>query len=169
MYHTAPSIKGLFDAQGKMSKKFDVVYEDKIDALSKGCNSHEDYIWRYETGSAQVKNSVRGKASMSVYMVCNFNQEDKADEIVKAKFAPIYNSFIGKGKLISWGWMSHIIGGEYRKLATMTAENYEVLFVARAGILKKLFEDEEDTSGKDFSDICGSHQDYLWDIKIELS
>ena len=63
--------------------------------------------------------------------------------------------------------MSHIIGGEYRKLATMTAENYEDLLKARAGILKTLFDDSDNKSGKAFSEICGSHQDYLWDIKIE--
>ena len=138
----------------------------KFDALSKGCKSHEDYIWKYETGIPLVKNIPRGKASMSVYMVCDFNNEAKADEIVKAEFAPIYNSFVGKGKLTSWGWMSHIVGGEYRKLATMTAESYEDLLKARSRILQTLFDGNGKQAGEDFSGICGSHQDYLWDIKI---
>jgi len=167
LYHTATSVQGLFDAQDKMAKKFDAAFGKTFDALSKGCRSHEDYIWKYEAGSPLVKNSSRGKASMSVYMVCDFNNEDKADEIVKTKFAPIYNSFVGKGKLTSWGWMSHIIGGEYRKLATMSAENYEDLLKARAGILQTLFDGKGNKAGKEFSEICGSHQDYLWDIKIE--
>lgn len=168
LYHTAPTIQGLFDAQKSMGKKLDQVLGKEPDALAKGCKSHDDYIWEYVAGNRSVTEVMaRGKASMSVYMVCDFNKEERADEIVKTSFAPVYDSFIGKGKLTSWGWLSHVVGGEYRKLATMSAENFADLLTARAAILEQLFYKGDKKISEEFSNICGSHQDYLWDIKIE--
>mgnify|MGYP000720855998 CR=1 FL=1 len=168
LYHSAPSVQGLFDAQDTMGKKLDAALGKAPDAIANGCKTHDDYIWQFVAGSnSDAISARRGKASMSVYMVCDFNKEERADEIVKTNFAPVYDSFVGKGKLTSWGWLSHVVGGKYRKLATMSAESYEDLLKARAGILNKLFYDGDKKIGEEFSSICGSHQDYLWDIKIE--
>lgn len=166
LYHSSASIEGLFTAQDVMGVKLDKAFGKTPDALSTGCRSHDDYVWEHVAGSnLDDKNTPRGKASMSVYMVCDFANEERADEIVKTVFAPVYNEYVGKGKLTSWGWLSHVIGGEYRKLSTMSAENYGDLLKVRAEILEKIFYKGNKEIGEEFSEICGSHQDYLWTIK----
>lgn len=168
LYHSAPTITALFSAQEEINKQFDAAFGKKTDAVGQGCKTHDDYVWQYVTGSRPLLTGLpRGKASMSVYMECSFTGEDRADEIFKKHFAPIYNAQVGKGKLTSWGWMSHVIGGKYRRLETLTADNYEDLLKAKSSIVDTLYYSGSNKSAEEFSKICTSHQDYLWDIKTE--
>jgi hypothetical protein len=167
LYHSAPSVDALFTAQDIMNKKFEAALGKSTDALGRGCKSHEDYVWQYVTGSRpSLVGGTRGKASLSVYMECSFSREEKADEIFKEHFAPVFNAQVGKGKLTSWGWLSHVIGGKYRRLQTATADNYVDLLKAQKSILDTLY-DKDNKHSAEFSEICTSHQDYLWDIKTE--
>jgi len=168
LYHTAPSVSALFSAQGQMNKEFENVFANEEDAVVQGCKTHDDYVWQYVTGSNKSLAGVaRGKASMSVYMECSFMGEERADEIVKKHFAPIYNAQVGKGKLTSWGWLSHVIGGKYRRLETITANNYEDLLKAKKSILDSIYYKGPNKYAEEFSKICTSHQDYLWDIETK--
>jgi len=168
LYHSAPTVNALFAAQDAMNKKFEAALGKSTDAVGRGCKSHEDYVWQYITGSRpSLKGTTRGKASLSVYMECTFSGEEKADEIFKKHFAPVYNAQVGKGKLTSWGWLSHVIGGKYRRLQTATADNYADLLKAQKSILDTLFS-KKNKHSTEFNEICTSHQDYLWDISKEL-
>ncbi len=168
LYHAAPSVDGLFAAQKKMGKKLDAVLGVNPDAMAKGCKTHVDNIWQFVAGSGSAAKSLpRGKAALSVYMECSFEGEENADEIFKTHFSPIYNAQIGKGKLTSWGWLSHVIGGKYRRLETLSAENYSDLLKARESILDSLYQDGKNKHAAEFSKICTSHVDYLWDIQLE--
>ena len=94
------------------------------------------------------------------------SKEGRADEIVKTVFAPIYDAHVGEGRLASWGWSEHIVGGKYRRLATMTADDWPTLLKIRGEIFDAM--DEADNPLADeFSEICGSHSDYLWEIQHE--
>ena len=73
---------------------------------------------------------------------------------------------IGDGKLRSWGWSEHIVGGEYRRLSTMTADDWPTLLKMRSAIFES-FSEEDNALGESFSEICGSHSDYLWEIAHE--
>ena len=161
-YHSAGSVVALLAAQEAIGEKLDA--SGRGDELGKICNSHDDYIWHGVTGSGgSVLGSDRGKVGLSAYYVCD-SREAAADELVKTVFAPIYDSQVGDGKLISWGWSEHIVGGKYRRLATMTAADWSSLFAARANIIEAASDSE---LGREFSDICDSHADYLWEIRHE--
>jgi hypothetical protein len=93
-------------------------------------------------------------------------KEDRVDELVEKVFAPIYDAHVGPGKLRSWGWSEHIVGGKYRRLSTMTADDWPTLLGMRAAIFEAM--DEADSAlADDFAEICGSHSDYLWEIAGE--
>jgi hypothetical protein len=129
------------------------------------CNTHDDYIWRGVAGSGgNVLATTRGKVGMSAYHVCTMSMEGRADELVKTVMAPVYDAHVGEGKLRSWGWSSHIVGGEYRRLATMTADDWPTLLAMRASILEAM---QGNPLAMQFSDICGSHSDYMWELRIE--
>jgi len=166
IYHMSPSMKEVLEASDAMNI---IAEKNKIDSnnlFGKICNRHEDYIWKILTGN---QGKGRGKVGLSMYMECDITDEKRADEILTAVFAPIFNQYVGKGKFTSWGWLEHVIGGKYRRLATMTAENYEDLISTRQKVNSRLFGKNAPQESKEFSKICGSHQDYLWGIKIENS
>lgn len=161
-FYSASSIDALLAAQKAVTDRTEATPKGK--ALGKefgsACNAHEDYIWRSVAGNA---GTARGPAAFSVYFVCDSSREDQADAIVKRVHAPIYDKMVADGKLMSWGWMEHIVGGEYRRLATMTAKDMSSLMAARTALIAA-FQDDPMSAALD--DICGSHADYMWETKF---
>lgn len=162
-YYQAPSVNGLLDAQTEMIKRMTAAYPTANNDFGKICNAHEDYVWKVETGSAS---DTRGKAGFSVYYTCDEGKEERADEIYKKDFAPIFNKYVADGKFTSWGWSSHLIGGEFRRLQTMTAPDVKSLLAARTQLIEDMYAEDFD-AGKEFNSICASHVDYLWNIQHE--
>jgi hypothetical protein len=164
-YHASDSIEGLLASQEKLGEQLDAAAGDGNDAFSEICNAHDDYIWKAIVGNALSVE--RGPAGLSVYEVCDSARETRADEIVKTVFAPVLNKAVADGKLTSWGWNEHILGGEYRRLQTMTGKDFASLLKARGEIIETIFGDGENAEANEYSSICNSHADYLWEIVHE--
>jgi len=164
LYHIAPSVSGLLNAQNIMNELGEKNKSDRDNLFNRMCDRHEDYIWKVIAGN---KGNKRGKVGLSMYMECDIASEKHADDIVKSVFAPMLNQVVDKGQFTSWGWLEHIIGGKYRRLATMTAENYDDLIKTRAKLNEKMFGKDAPKEALEFTKICGSHRDYLWDLTIE--
>ena len=168
-YYAAPTLDALLDAGSARNEAFEAADpEGKAGAeFSKACSSHDDYIWASSTGvgSGAVE---RGPAGFSVYFVCDENRESRADEIVANNFGPIYDKHVADGKIASWGWSEHWVGGKYRRLLTMTGADHKSVLNARNALIEELFSGEGmEEIGNEFTDICGSHSDYMWDIVHE--
>lgn len=168
-YYAAPSLDALLDAGDAFGEAAAAGDPDgTLNAqFGEACPSHEDYIW----ASASVGSGAaeRGPAGFSVYFVCDENRETRADEIVAKHFAPHYDKAVEEGKLTSWGWSEHWVGGKYRRLLTTTAADHKSGMKARNELINSVFGSEEmDAIGAEFTDICGSHADYMWDIVHEM-
>ncbi len=159
VYFGAASVQGLLDAQDKLGDQMDAKNKKLGDEFSKICNSHDDYIWRAVAGNTGMV--ARGGASFSTYYVCDQGREDEADALVTQVFAPVYDKMVAEGKLKSWGWQEHIVGGSYRRLATMSATDVKSLLEARASIVEAMTDNKV---GETFTEICNDHTDYIWDI-----
>jgi len=158
-YFGANSVQAVLDAQKKTGDQMDAKNKKLGDEFSKICSSHDDYIWRTVAGN--VGAVARGGAAFSVYYVCDQNREDQADALVTQVFGPIYDKMVADGKLKSWGWNEHIVGGQYRRLATISAADVPALMTARAAIVEVFI---DNPLGKTFTEICGDHTDYMWEI-----
>ena len=163
-YHMSDSIQGLLKSQAALQKRAEEAGAEN-DGLAESCGSHDDYIWQVETGNGIV--SDRANAGLSVYHVCKISKEERADELVEKVFTPVYNKAVEDGKIKSWGWSSHVVGGKYRRLATMTGESFDSLLTARGEILQAIYADGDNAEANEFSDICTSHSDYMWEIVHE--
>ena len=162
LYHTAASMEGLPSGMETVGQMRDEKMGDS-DGVSKACRSHQDYIWRSVAGSGRgVLTAPRGKVGLSAYHACKMSKESRADELVKAIFAPVYDAHVGPGKLCSRGWSEHIVGGKYRRLATMTAEDWPTLVKLRESIFSEM---EDNELGDEFVEICGSHSDCFGEIR----
>ena len=166
-FHGSDTIAGLFKAQETIGERITAAQGDSPDGFSKICGAHDDYIWKGEAGSAA--GTKRGPAGLSVYHVCDIAKEGRADEIVKKVFAPVFDKAVADGKIASWGWSSHLVGGKYRRLGTTTGANYADLVMAQGDIIRSLYGDGDNAEANEFSTICTSHSDYLWDIQHEKS
>lgn len=166
-YHVADSAEGAIAALTAMGDAVTEVHgEDDAagDAFSEACPRHDDYLWHVEAGS--VGEEQRGDVGFSVYHYCDINREERADEIVSEHIAPILDKMVEDGKLTTWGWASHVIGGRVRRLQTMTAADMGALLSARQEAIDTIYA-EDDKAGEEFSDICGEHVDYIWNIVHE--
>jgi hypothetical protein len=162
--HGAGSVQALLDAQKKMGDQADAERESKrLGAeASAMCPSHDDYIWRAVAGN--VGTVARGGASFSTYYVCDQTREAQADAAVKGMLAPVFDKMVADGKLRSWGWLEHIVGGKYRRVATISADDVKGLLEARAAVVDAM---EDNAGGDVLTDICGEHTDYIWEIKAQ--
>ena len=169
-YHQADSIEALLDGSDAIAGDDDDDSDDSADdsaddtddgpTFASVCTKHDDYIWQVENGNGGDE---RGSAGFSVYHYCDSSREERADEIVNEHVAPIMNGLIEDGSLTSWGWSSHVVGGEFRRLQTMTASDHKTLLAARGKAIEAMYADDNEL-GAELNDICGNHVDYMWDI-----
>ena len=165
-YHQAASPEAAMVALETMSDAIADVHgeDDPANAeMAAACPRHDDYLWQAEAG---MSGEERGKVGFSVYHFCDINREDRADEIVAEHFAQILDKMFEDGKIATWGWQSHVIGGRARRLQTMTAVDMGALLSARQEAIATIYE-EDDAAGTEFSEICGPHVDYVWNIVHE--
>ena len=160
-WFSADSVQDAIDALDAMSDALDAAGEKSDRTPSDACPNHDDYIWQVESTS-NADASTRGNVGMSVYYTCDISGEARADEIFDELFAPVMNQYVEDGKLSSWGWQSHVIGGSFRRLQTITADDYETLLATRQEALDTIYS-EDSKLGAEFAKICGPHHDYLWD------
>lgn len=161
-YFTAGSVQALLDAQEKMNAPGDAKRDKMFQEFGGLCSEHDDYIWHAVAGN--IGTTTRGGAAFSTYYVCDQGREARADEIVKKDLAPIFDKLMSDGKLMSWGWVEHIVGGEYRRLATMSAKDVKSLMEARGAVVEAL---DSNPAGDLLTEICPSHSDYIWEIEAQ--
>ena len=83
---------------------------------------------------------------------------------MKSSLAPIFEKLKSDGKILTWGWNEHIVGGEYRRLATMSSADVKTLMEARGALVEAL---DGNAAGDLLTEICPSHSDYIWEIKAQ--
>jgi hypothetical protein len=164
LYFQAQGLNALMDAYDATGDTGDDDAADQNADLDFGqiCNNHDDYIWEAAGGTPP---GTRGKVGFSVYFVCDSAREDRADEIVMSHVAPVLNKLVKDGKLTSWGWQKHEVGGHFRRLQTMTGKDYKSLLAARAEAIDMIYDDSAE--GKELGSICSDHVDYMWNIVHE--
>jgi hypothetical protein len=55
----------------------------------------------------------------ATYFYCNTATQELANELIKKNSVSVYDAAVADGTITSWGWSSHQVGGEYRRLGTM--------------------------------------------------
>jgi hypothetical protein len=159
-YLTGPSLKAVLSAEEALQVRSDS--KPPVKAFEEACNFSEDYIWHVLAGNDARGH--RGPVAWSTYYVCDESREGQADALVKRVLAPIYDKLVADGKLTTWLWAEHIVGGKYRRLATMTAPSRDALIAVREELVTA---GEHDPLHEVMTSTCGSHQDYIWEVKAQ--
>ncbi len=147
-------IDGLLKDQRKATDEFSTI-----------CSSHDDYIWA-SVVSSQAPDAIaasRAAVASSTYFQCDASREEEADEIVKAAYAPILNQHVKEGKIVSWNWMRHVMGGEYRRILVFDGKDHKSVLGYWSALANGLSAAHPRQADR-FSSICSSHTDYVWEI-----
>jgi hypothetical protein len=164
-WHQADSIVGALEALGTMNDALTEKYgeDDPASAeFAKACPQHDDYLWQVIDGGS---GDAAGKVGISVYYKCDIVREDQADKIFESHAKPILDKMVEEGSLTGWSWQSHVIGGHVRRLQTMAAKDLPTLLASRASLIQQMYP-EDSQAARDFSEICGPHQDYVWNYDL---
>ena len=164
-WHQSDSVIGALEALDTMQAALEEAFgaDDTGNAeISDACPRHDDYLWQVVDGTWGDE---RGEVGFSVYFMCDITREGRADEIMVERGKPFLDKMVDDGKLLSWGWQTHVIGGKVRKLQTMTAKDLPTLLAARAESIELMYPDDS-AMGQEFAEICGSHVDYIWNNKL---
>ena len=163
-YHVSPTMEEALNNQREIFRE---VYADNREggqARAEACEAHDDYIWAIDQGSPP--GTQRGDVSLSVYFVCDVADQNRADEIFAQTYAPRLNQLVEAGEIATWNWQSHALGGEYRRLQTITGADYASVNAARFETIQYINQ-QHPVPGREFAQICHTHTDYLWDIVHE--
>ena len=164
----ADDVDSLLDASGALGEIISANTPEAGRAFSAICDAHEDYIWQTVEGVGGVAiTQQRGAAGFSTYMQCDMAREERADELVREVFGPVYDRHLGEDGLTSWNWLSHNVGGQWRRALIMGAADHKQLMKKRAEIIAEFGNRKVERAFREFNEICYSHQDYMWDIQIQ--
>ena len=163
----ASDMDSIIDASGAIGEAISDTTPESFRAFSGICSSHEDYIWQNVEGiGSGAVTQERGSAGFSVYMQCDMSKEERADELVREVFGPIYNRHVGQGELTSWNWLEHNVGGKWRRILIMDAADHKTLMKTRAAIIEEFADRRVERAFEEINRICHTHQDYMWDILV---
>lgn len=98
----------------------------------------------------------------ATYFVCSPDAESRADEIINTSFGPHYDAAVEHGDILSWSWLQHFVGGNWRRVLVIIAADMDSLLDA-SGALGEIISDKTPEAGRAFSGICSSHEDYIWE------
>lgn len=165
---TATNMDDLLDSAGALGEIIAEATPEAGRAFSEACPRHEDYIWTTSPGIGGVTaGEGRADAGFSVYYRCDPSQEERADEIMRDVIGPEYDGLVAEGGLVTWTWLQHLVGGEYRRVLSATGNDHKTIMAARAKLLANLNNGRTKRPFTQFREICPSHEDYMWDIQIE--
>ena len=99
----------------------------------------------------------------ATYFICDPATETRADEIIVRSYAPHYNAAVEAENLMSWSWLTHFIGGKWRRVLVLTAPNMDELLDA-SGALGEIIEATPE-AGRVFTEVCNEHVDYIWSTR----
>jgi hypothetical protein len=165
-YTAGKDLDKMVDAREAVIKKLAASDQAKImEELQTICASHDDYIWASVVGSQNLSDvgRVRSPVAMSTYYVNDQSSDDEANEIVKTALAPILNQHVKEGKIASWNWLEHQMGGKYRHLLVIDGADHKSL-LNYWGVLAPAFSKAQPELYRRFGQLCFSHSDYIWDM-----
>lgn len=165
-YLVAPSRDALLDAQSGIATEIQARRAQAWTEFTSICSTHDDYIWRGVVSSQRGGEIGRARpaAAYSIYYECAMARQSRADTLVMQAFAPIYARNVKAGGLNSWAWYEHSTGGKYRRLLVLDGASHKAILASADSILADIARARA-AEGREFNEICSSHQDYLWDIQ----
>lgn len=160
---TAPTLAHLIVAQDAFMADLDKTNPKGSAEFDAICGSHDDYIWNRVLGSAPNPAAPVPAFSYSRYMGCDLSKEGEADMIMETAFAPMMNKHLAAGHITGWGWFTHNLGGNIRRILNWSGPDVMSVLNAEEMISTDMGTHSLYTA---FTAACDSHSDYVWQSEV---
>ncbi len=165
---TTSDIESLLASAGALGEAIQQSTPQSGRDFTEVCNKHVDYIWESAPDVGGTPPAAeRGPAGFSTYYACDLNREADADELMRTAIGPVYDGHVATGGLSTWTWLKHNVGGQYRRLLSLTAADHATMLNTREAIEGEMREGRLARRFEQLNDICPQHENYMWDIQIE--
>lgn len=166
---TASNIDDILAAAGALGEAIEENTPEAGRVFTDVCPVHEDYIWETVPGVGDAAvGAQRGEAGFSIYLDCDVNREDQVDELVRDTIGPFYDGYVESGGLTTWTWLKHNVGGQWRRLMSMTAVDHNRMLKTRKALEGDFASGRAKRALTELNEICPDHVDYMWDVLIEV-
>jgi hypothetical protein len=98
----------------------------------------------------------------ATYYRCNPAKEPRADAIYKETIAPLLDRQVKEGRITDFGWNRHWMGGAWRRVEYMQGTDIDKMIDARNQYIEAML--SQRAVSDEFDGICGSHDDYIWQV-----
>jgi hypothetical protein len=156
---TAPTLEKLIAAQDAYHADLDKTNPKGGAEFEAVCGSHDDYIWNRVLGSAATPGAPNPAFSYSRYLTCDMAKENQADLIMETALASLMNKHREAGHIMTWGWLTHNMGGTIRRILNWGGKDVMAVLNAEEMISTDI---AAHPLGNAFTAICNSHTDYVW-------
>lgn len=95
------------------------------------------------------------------YYRCDINRQARADSLYERYSVPVLERMVQEGKLTRYALSAHRHGGAWRRVESLVGNDVEALFRAQEE-LGEAAAAGAGASAQEFTEICNSHDDYLW-------
>lgn len=166
-YIVGSDIGAMVDARNAYIEALTNEHAEASEEFSAICPSHDDYIWTSSISSLSAEEQAASRPAFgaSTYFECQ-DREAESDEIARAAFAPILNQFVNDGKINSWRWLQHVMGGKYRRALVADGADATGMINFWTAFGEALEEQNPQMSAR-FSSICPTHTDYIWEVSTD--
>jgi len=166
-YFIGTDVDTMVDARDAVIQELEASHKAAVDEFYGICSSHDDYVWGVAASSqdASTAGTNRGQVGVSTYFQCG-DHESEADAIVNLAIAPEMKKHIDAGKIASWSWLRHEIGGRYRRALIIDTASHKAAVGYWSGIAATLGQAQPEMMRR-FNEICPSHTDYIWDLSMD--
>jgi hypothetical protein len=105
------------------------------------------------------------QVSFAQYLECDQTREARADTIATEILAPVLDRLVSEGKLQSFSWLAHGIGGKWKRLGVITGTDLNTVMSARAELFTEL-QEKHPGELQELASICPTHEDYVWNVIV---
>lgn len=156
---TAEDTPTAWDRWGQIVQEIQDEHPNAWHRFNEICDSHDDYIWNLVSSSDEDPAATPDQW-ISTYWQCSEMSESRADELME-QITPVFDQHVEAGHIGGWAWYAHEIGGWFRRLLTVSADDDFNLIEGRAMLLEELQSDHGEVL-EEFGSICSGHVDYIW-------
>lgn len=106
-----------------------------------------------------------GPYVFATYYECDQDVEGFTDTLQEHVFGPPLDARIESGEVLAWGWLSHRIGGDWRRAQYVISPDRATLLRVRDELIESSQGDPELQQAQSvFNRICPDHDDYIWRV-----
>ena len=99
--------------------------------------------------------------TFAAYYVCDHATEGRMDAVVEANETAVLDRWVEEGKLLAWGYLSHYMGGRWRRAHYYVSATVEEALNNQSALYRAIYADNAEGL-RARSEACAGHDDYIW-------